>query len=152
MSNRVPVVVSFLLAFGLFGGAGYFYSDTHKLISAAQKTTGTVVDFERRSSKGGHSDYPVIEFTTATGEIRRFTTSGAGDFAKGETVEVLYQPADPANAKVNVFVEMWLGSLALGGFGLLCLGAGFANLYHRRARPESGSRGSSSQSAGDKLS
>lgn len=138
MSNRAPVVVSFLLAFGLFGGAGYFYSDTQQLMAVGQKAPGKVVDFERRSSRGGFSDYPVIEFATASGETRRFTTSGAGDFAKGEAVEVLYHPDDPANAKANVFIELWLGSLALGGFGLLCLVLGFANLLHGRARAESG--------------
>jgi hypothetical protein len=141
MSNRAPVVVSHLLAFGLFGGAGYFYSGTQQLISAAQKAPGTIVGFERRTSKGGFSDYPVVEFATASGEVHRFTTSGAGDFAKGEAVEVLYHPDDPANAEVNVFIELWLGSLALGGAGLLCLGLAVANLVVGRDRAESRRKG-----------
>jgi hypothetical protein len=134
MSNRTPAIVSLLLGFGLLAGAGYFYSSTRHLIATAQKVPGTVVGFERRSSKRGHSDYPVIEFTTASGEIRRFTTSGAGDYAKNETVDVLYDTDDPAKARLNVFIELWLGSLALGAFGLLCLGCGFGTLLYDRAR------------------
>ena len=126
--------MSLLLGFGLLAGAGYFYSSTRHLIATAQNVPGTVVGFERRSSKRGYSDYPVIEFTTASGEIRRFTTSGAGDYAKNEIVDVLYDTDDPSNARVNVFIELWLGSLALGAFGLLCLGCGFGTLLYDRAR------------------
>ena len=134
MSNRTPVIVSLLLGFGLLAGAGYFYFSTRHLMTTSQKVPGTVVGFERRSSKSGHSNYPVIEFTTTSGEIRHFTTSGAGDFAKNETVDVLYDTNDPAKARVNVFIELWLGSLALGAFGLLCIGCGFGTLLYERSR------------------
>lgn len=138
MSNKTAVIVSLALGAALLAGAAYMYSETRELISTAAKVPGTVVDFERRSSKGGSSDYPVIEFVTATGEIRRFTTTGAGDFARGQTVEVLYDAGDPADARVNVFIELWLGSLALGGFGLLCLGVGIGTLLYERSRGHSG--------------
>lgn len=138
MSNRTSITVSLLLGLGLLAGTGYFFSSTRRLIATAQVVPGTVVDFERRSSKRGHSDYPVIEFATAAGEIRRFTTSGAGDYAKGEVVEVLYDAGDPAKARVNAFIELWLGSLALGGFGLLCLGVGVGTLLYERARAKAG--------------
>jgi len=114
------------------------YVNTRELISSAAKVPGTVVDFERRSSKGGSTDYPVIEFVTASGETHRFTTSGAGDFAKGESVQVLYYDNDPANARVNAFIELWLGSLALGAFGLLCVGVGIGTLLYERSRRHSG--------------
>lgn len=134
MSNKKPVVISLLLGLGLFAGAGYLYSDVHQLIATAEKAPGTVADFERRSSKGGSSLYPVIEFATAAGEIRRFTTSGAGDYTKGQVVEVLYDPSAPDKARVNVFIELWLGCLVLGAFGLLCLAIGIGTLLYERAR------------------
>lgn len=51
------------------------FSDTRHLISTAEKAPGIVAGFERRSSKGGSTDYSVIEFVTA---------SGPGDYAKGK--------------------------------------------------------------------
>lgn len=137
-NNNTAVIVSLALGAALLAGATYMYADTRELVSSAVKVPGTVVDFERRSSKGGSTNYPVIEFVTASGEMHRFTTSGAGDFAKGDSVEVLYYDNDPANARVNVFIELWLGSLALGAFGLLCLGVGIANLLYERARSHAG--------------
>jgi hypothetical protein len=134
MSNRASAAVSLLLGFGLLAGAGFFGASARKRIATAQRAPGAVVDFQRRSSKSGSARYPVIEFTTAAGEVHRFTTSGAGDYAKGEAVEVLYDPGDPSNAKVDVFIELWLGTLALGGFGLLCLGIGVGTLLYDRAR------------------
>lgn len=141
MSNKTAVIVSLTLGAALLSVATYMYSDTRELISTAARAPGTVVDFERRSSKGGSSDYPVIEFTTTSGEIRRFTTTGAGDFVMGETVEVLYDVDDPAEARVNVFIELWLGTLALGAFGLLCLGVGIGTLLYERSRRNSGIEG-----------
>ena len=49
-----------------------------------------------------------------------------------------YDAGDPAVARVNVFIELWLGSLALGGFGLLCLGIGFGTLLYERRRMKTG--------------
>lgn len=134
MNNRMPAFISLLLGAALLAGAAYMYSGTQELVSTATRVSGTVVAFERRSSKGGSTDYPVIEFTTASGAVQRFTTTGAGDFAKGETVEVLYDPGDPANARVNVFIELWLGSIALGVFGVLCLAVGIGSLLYARSR------------------
>jgi len=137
-SNKTSVIISLAVGAALLAGAAYMYANTRELISTAVKVPGTVVDFERRSSKGGSTDYPVIEFVTASGEIHRFTTSGAGDFAKGEAVEVLYYDSDPSSARVNVFIELWLGSLALGAFGLLCVGIGVGTLLYERSRRHSG--------------
>lgn len=134
MSNKTSVTISIILGIGLLSGAGYKFSETRQLVSGGGKAPGIVVDFERRSSKSGSSDYPVIEFATASGEIHRFTTSGAGNYAKGESVEVLYDPVDPASARANVFIEKWLASIALGSFGLLCLGVGIGTLLYERIR------------------
>lgn len=134
MSNKIPAFISLIVGAALLAGSAYMYEDTQKLISGAGKAAGVVVDFERRSTKDGSTDYPVIEFTDSAGVAHRFTTSGAADFAAGETVEVLYDANDPASAKASVFIELWLGSLALGGFGVLCLLVGIASLYYARSR------------------
>ena len=138
MRNRTSATLSLILGLGLLAGAGYMFSDTRQLIATAEKAQGIVAGFERRSSKGGSTDYPVIEFATASGEVRRFTTSGPGDYAKGKTVEVLYDAHNPVNARVNLFIELWLGSLALGAFGLLCLGVGIGTWLYEWDRMKTG--------------
>lgn len=134
MSNKTPALISLFLGGALLAGSAYMYFDTQKLVDNSIRVSGTVVDFERRLSKGGSSYYPVIEFITTSGEIHHFTTTGATDFAKNEKVEVLYDAADPANAKVNAFLELWLGTFALGVFGLLCVGVGMGSLLYARSR------------------
>lgn len=132
------MLVSLILGLGLLAGSGYMFSDTRRLIATAEKAPGVVAGFERRSSKGGSTNYSVIEFATASGEVRRFTTSGPDSHAKGDTVEVLYDAGNPADARVNVFLELWLGSLALGAFGLLCLGVGIGTWLYERNRSSTG--------------
>lgn len=134
MGNKAPAALSLFLGIGLLAGAGYMFSDTRQLLAAAEKAPGVVVGLERRSSKGGGAEYPVIEFAAVSGEVRRFTLSGPGDYPTGAVVEVLYDAANPANARLNSFIELWLGSLALGGFGLLCLGVSIGTWLHERAR------------------
>jgi hypothetical protein len=134
MNNKTSATLSLVLGLGLFACAGYMFFDTRQLLSIAEKVPGVVVGFERRSSKGGSTDYSVVEFATASGEVHRFTTSGPGDYTKGKTVEVLYDSSDPANARVNMFIELWLGSLALGAFGLLCLGVGLGTWFYEWVR------------------
>jgi hypothetical protein len=136
--NKTPILVSLLLGLALLAGAWAMYASTRGLIDAAAKAPGIVVDFQRRSSKGGSSDYPVVEFTTPSGETRTFTTSGSGSYSRGQAVEVLYDASDPSTARVNVFLELWLGTLALGGFGLLCLGVGVGSVLYGRSRRKTG--------------
>lgn len=127
MSNRTSAALALFLGVGLLTGSFFFARSTRRLLATAEHTSGTVVGFERRTSKRGRSEYPIIEFA-AGGETHRFTTTGAGSYARGEKVDVLYDAGDPANARVNAFFELWLGALALGGFGVLCLGAGIATV------------------------
>lgn len=134
MSQRTPALIALALGLGLLTGAGFFARNARQLTTAGERVPGMVVDFQRRSSKGGSSEYPVIEFAATTGETHRFTTSGAGDYAKGEKVDVLYHPGDPDSAKVDAFMELWLGALALGGFGLLCLAAAVSGFLFTRPR------------------
>ena len=134
MSNRLPAAISLLLGVGLLIAAGYAFSDSRQLTCTAEKAPGVVVGFDRRSSKGGSTDYLVIEFATAAGEMHTFTASGPGDYVKGATVEVLYDASNPAHARVNEFLELWLGSLALGAFGVLCLSVSLGTWLYDRAR------------------
>jgi hypothetical protein len=47
---------------------------------------------------------------------------------------VLFETGNPTKARVDDFLELWLGSLALGAFGLLCVGVGLGTWLYDRAR------------------
>ncbi|WP_462380253.1 DUF3592 domain-containing protein [Pseudomonas sp. Marseille-QA0892] len=67
---------------------------------------------------------PTVEFYTDSGApilYRSNTCSTPPAFEYGETVNVFYAPENPANARIDSFVENWLGSLILGGFGAIAL-------------------------------
>jgi hypothetical protein len=100
----------FFAGFCLWGVyAGYI---SWQLQSNGETTTGTVVDLKESSHpETGCCTYsPVIEFTV-NGSPYIFSGDNASNppaYEVGETVEVLYDPADPDNAQINKWAERWL--------------------------------------------
>jgi hypothetical protein len=90
-------------------------------------TQGTVVNMN--AEKGGNASdviyFPVVEFTTADNVKVRFRgnegSSGTPGYEAGTTVDVLYDPRNPANARMGSFKQLWLGPLTAGGIGLVLL-------------------------------
>jgi hypothetical protein len=78
--------------------------------------------------------YPVVEFEAAGNRVR--FQDGVGslppDYAVGEAVEVLYELADPREARIRSWKRLWLaptifivvGALPAGVFGLWWAAAG----------------------------
>ncbi len=80
------------------------------------RTEGSIVDIE-----GG---CPTVSFTTldgTLGEYQSSTCSTPPAFAIGERVAVYYHPQDPERARIDSFTENWIGSLIVGGIGLIFL-------------------------------
>lgn len=80
------------------------------------RTEGSIVDIE-----GG---CPTVSFTTldgTLGEYRSSTCSTPPAFAIGERVAVYYDSQDPERARIDSFTENWIGSLIVGGIGLIFL-------------------------------
>jgi hypothetical protein len=79
---------------------------------------------ESYSSDTGTSYMPVVEFTGADGEKRKFTDSMASDppgYEVGETVPVKYDPADPEDARIAKRFRLWFAPALLGGMGVTFL-------------------------------
>lgn len=67
---------------------------------------------------------PAVRFVTASGEplfFRGEVCSNPPAFGLGDPVAVLYDPAQPARAKIDGFLENWFVSLVLGGIGSVFL-------------------------------
>ena len=104
------------------------------------RAVGTVVGVQERwDSENGTWHYPVVQFTSGDGHLVRFrSSSGSRDVPRrGETVNVVYDPANATNAvsgSDGVFALVFgvIGALPalLGGF--LLLGALVPKIVGRR--------------------
>jgi hypothetical protein len=127
-----PLIILFGLGIAYFGWSAR--ARTLDFIADSSRAAGSVVEMQtRQDSEGDTLFYPVVEFTTADGEIVRFRSSTGSNpprFEVGEEVEVLYDPLLPENARVSSFVDLWLFPtilLAFGGIFLLFGLIGFFN-------------------------
>ncbi|WP_049794420.1 DUF3592 domain-containing protein [Variovorax paradoxus] len=118
--------------FGLVGvlmlvGAGLLYQNTTKFIASASRAQGEVIDLLRvESSRRNSSDTwrPMVHFKLPSGEIIEFTPSSSSSppaYDKGEIVEVFFNPADPKDARLNGFFDLWGGAAIVGGLGAVFL-------------------------------
>src|SRR5262249_20309924 len=112
----------------LLVGAGYFFLDTLHDIVANARADGTVIDLITEP----HEDdtyYPRVRFTTLTGEPLEFTSkfgTHPAAFGIGETVTVLYDPANPTVARIGSFLGLWAAPLGLVFMALVFSAIGLA--------------------------
>jgi len=102
------------------------------------------VDEQSKDSKGRVtvSRAPVVEYVTPDGQKRRVKGLGGGlaDKEWGDPVEVRYRVADPAQALVADFQNMWGGVWGLGIFGAFpaMFGLFFIGMARSEAREKQG--------------
>jgi hypothetical protein len=117
--------------FGLAGAAVVAW-EIRAEIAGWRATRGTVVG--ARTFKSGRSTVyrAVVRFKTPAGEgelLSRWGTSDEG-FARayrvGQTLRVVYDPADPGRARIDSFGELWAPALAplVPGLALLVASIG----------------------------
>jgi hypothetical protein len=118
------------LGLAMLAGALLWYQSVKSFVSAASVAQGTVAELVRSQSGSDSPTYrPVVRFIAANGQAVEFTSSAGSNppsHSRGEKIEVLYQPSDPQNAKINGFFPLWGGSLIVGGLGTVffLVGAG----------------------------
>jgi hypothetical protein len=100
----------FFMAFCLWGVYAAFTA--YKLDTDGEVTTGTVIQLEESSTQeGGCCVYsPVVQFQV-NGQTYTFDGGNASDppaYEVGESVSVIYDPADPNTAQINKWTERWL--------------------------------------------
>ena len=110
-----------LVGIGLLLLAFFLYQRTEAFVTRAWPAPGMVVGFER-----GDGDEPrpapVVRFETPRGEEHRFRADlyvAWRDYGMGETVPVLYDPRQPADARVDDSLLLWIGPLIAAAFGLI---------------------------------
>lgn len=110
------VVVPFLLI-----GLSEIYK-TAQTVHTSVSTRGTVMDnVFRPFVSDGAACVPVIEFQTRDGHVVRFTDaigSYPPDYEVGTEVNVLYDPDDVQDARVNSWKRIWLAPTLITSAGL----------------------------------
>lgn len=137
-----------LLAFGSLGlaaltGGLIWLGKRYQIIRYGIETGGVVVGqeierYERNQGRMGGTDnavsyYPVVEFTTADGELIRFQGSSGGVdtplIETGTQVRVVYLRSDPASAVIGDFTQSWLGPVAVSVAGVIFLAMGVGSFF-----------------------
>jgi len=129
LNQEMIVGISAAVVFALIGCVmlyfgTYFYNKNNALRSTGVVTTGSVLRFAIHRTSSTDEDkntlvVPVVRFRTADG--KEITFEGSMDnrgkltqqYDAGQSVEVVYDPKHPANAKINTFAEFWFAPLLL---------------------------------------
>ena len=113
--------------------AAYFFISTRTFMSTAQEVKGKVIQMVYRgtssSSGGGYS--PVYQFKTIEGKeivVTDNLSSNPPAFKEGQSIDVLYDPANPQKARIKRWMSLYFVPVLLGGLGVIFGGIGVALL------------------------
>jgi hypothetical protein len=107
---------------------------TFRFVAGSERADGTVVDLRESydSEDDTTSYYPVVRFETTEGRPVRFESDVSTSDDVGDTVDVLYDPDDPNDAKLAGFFNLWFLSLIFGALGAVFTGVGGYLAYRTR--------------------
>lgn len=114
----------------IWAQAFYIYQKDRVFTEKAKLASGTVL----RSSA---NDRTFVSFVTTEGKQIKFssyTGNNPSGFTEGESVEVLYDPANPNNARINDFYILYLGVTVVGFIGAVSFFTGFSFFRSDRSK------------------
>jgi Protein of unknown function (DUF3592) len=126
---RVVLIAMMLLGVVLVGFGFKVRADTRRFLATAVPAKGIVVRVDEavvRERRGSGDDarwvdvtrrFPIVEFRTAYEQVARFQADD-GSLRVGDSVNVVYDPANPRHARLDKWGNRWAGPLALWGAGL----------------------------------
>jgi hypothetical protein len=109
-------------------GAYFLYANARSFVTTASRTQGTVVSLRPQLSNNSRTYAPVVSFRVGAQQIEFKSTTGSNPPAYhiGESVPVIYSPANPYLAKIDSFFSLWGGTVIVAGIGsaFLLIGGG----------------------------
>jgi hypothetical protein len=138
--------------------------DARVFVAKAAAANGVVVDVagavervQKRSPGGDWYDedvtvfHPVVRFVTAREQAVRFQASeGSSDpfaYGAGDSIRVLYDPANPQDARLDMWASRWGDSIALGMVGLVLAALGALGFWLVRSPGRAARRARQNQDA-----
>ncbi|WP_115717821.1 DUF3592 domain-containing protein [Gallaecimonas mangrovi] len=110
---------------GLLMLAGTFYSiySTHTFLKHAVTAPGQVVDLDYSQSSDGSGTYhPEVAFKDQYGQNHIFISNSGSNppsYDRGDSVEVIYLPSKPEQARINSFLSVWFVPIICSIFGVV---------------------------------
>jgi hypothetical protein len=103
------------------------------------RTQATVIALVPKTDpdEGNVDYYPQFSFQTPDGRsfsVASQTGSNPPGFREGQQVSVIYSPANPVDAKIDSFVQLWFLPLVFFFVGAMCLGVLRLNIYLEKRR------------------
>ncbi|MBC8144587.1 MAG: DUF3592 domain-containing protein [bacterium] len=137
----------------VFGGIGLamlvaafaIYANTQSFADSATRADGVVIGLAQSQSHSSKSSsyFPVIQYQTSSGETTTFQSNSGSSppaFEVGERVTVLYDPAQPADASIDSFWQLYALPAIFGIIGLVFFAVGggmfIAHMLNRRKREQ----------------
>jgi len=135
----VPKKIRFatlLLGAALLGGAAWIYDHESAFLSGASGAQGKVISLESHRNSDGDLLYaPRVRFSSGGRETYAFTSrvsSSHPGYRIGDTVTVLYDPADPQHAQIDRGLWNHLIPMAVAALGALLLIVSAAALLRQK--------------------
>ena len=113
-SNRVMIAVLLAVSLPCLLGAAYMSYRSLWFQYAAEQAQGQII------AKTDDVPELTVEYRTASGQMRQVQSAGSDlydNFVVGDRVTVYYDAQQPADVRLDLFVEMWLLPMLLGIFG-----------------------------------
>jgi len=100
----------------------FMFVQTYRIYTNGIKAVAIIKSFKiTTSSKGMTHKHPVLIFQSADGAAIEFTADSPMLFNKykvGDNVEIIYNSANPEEAQINTFYDLWLFPVAIMVVGL----------------------------------
>jgi len=143
----VYILAFMALTFSIVGGAFLYYSSD--FVANAYEVSGTVIDVSMTNNEGTISYKPTIAYidingTKHTGQT--FLSASSYNFARGTTLDILYDPRNPGTVRLNSWFGLWGFPMMFLGVGIL-LGviATFIAFNLKKRKPNAAREGASRQ-------
>lgn len=132
-TGRIVGGIFFPIGLVLVAVALYFIQADRKLAQAGGRAEGTVIEIVHARGTSGKIVYrPLVEFRTPGRERQEFAndvSSSLPGYGRGERVQVLFDPDNPADAKIDSFMERFFIPSIFGLVGSIFTIVGGGNLF-----------------------